>query len=773
MTLPPGTRLGFYEIVAPLGAGGMGEVYRARDSRLGREVAIKILPSETAGEISLARFEREARALATLSHPNVLSIYELARDHERTYLVTELLEGVTLRSLIEDRELTTERSLKIVTAIADGLAAAHDKGIIHRDLKPENVFITPGDRVKILDFGLARTLPTPADNDQQETGNLLSAPGTIIGTAGYMSPEQLRGDGVTPASDIFALGCILYEMLAGKRPFTGASAAEMVAAVLRGEPDLSAIPAAVTPIVRHALEKKREARYQSAHDLAFALRSVAAGRPGRRYLLAGALAAALAVVVSILLLAWPRPPARNSPTQKITSIAIMPFTNESRDPRLDYLGDGISEMVINSLSPLPGLRVMSRDSAFQYRGKAPDEIGRELAVDAVVTGRIRRAGDLIVVGAELVDARDQHQIWGERHTERSSDVFKIESEIARRISESLELQLRGEDERRLRQRSTSDPLAYSLYLQGRYEWNKRTPEGLRAAINLFQQAIDRDPNYSLAHAGLAEAYVLLGSLYGVVPPKESMPVARAAALRALSIDPGLAAPHATLGVVEHEFNWNWPAAEEQFRKAIQINPNYATGHHWYGMFLVYRGRFEEGLAEVRRAESLDPLSMVIKADIAQALFMAHRFDEAIRQARAVIDLAPGFWLPHLLLGLASAEKGMTAEATAAIEKAVELGGHDGAVGSLAVLYTRSGRRKEAEALLRRTERDAATRYVPPFTFFALHAGMGDYELAFAALDRAFEERSGFITVLEVLPTLDPIRQDPRFRKRIERLRQGK
>lgn len=765
----------------------MGEVYRARDKRLGRDVAIKILPEPLAKNAdALARFEREARTLATLSHPNILCIYELGLQGEERYLVTELLEGSTLRTIIRENALKPDRTIRLATGIAEGLAAAHAKGIIHRDLKPENIMITPDDRVKILDFGLARPIQLPTHRKEGDTYTLISTPGAVLGTIAYMSPEQLRGQNLTASSDVFSFGAILYEMVSGNKAFSGETQVETIASILREEPETLRAQPELHAIVTHCVDKRSERRFQSGEDLAFALRSVAASRGDvsswksprapsvrRRNLILAPIAIGLLLAILAALSRWQRPaPAEEILISRpISSLAVLPFVNVSSNRTLDYLSDGIPDMVINNLSPLSGLRVMSRGSSFPYKGKtmSPQSVARELGVDAVITGRVQQIGESLIVSAELVDGRDQRQIWGDRFTQKLSDVFEIEGQIAQRISEKLKIKLSGEDKQRLSRRATVDPKAWGLYLQARYEWNKRTPEALRSAIKLFQQAIDHDPNYSLAYAGLADSYVLLGGIYDVVPPLESIPVARAAARRALELDPELAEPHAALGVIHHEFEWRWGAAEAEFRKAIELNPNYATAHQWYGMFLVYRGRFDEGLREVRIAEDLDPLSMVIKADIAQAFFMAGRFDESIRQSKTVIDMFPGFWFPHLFLGLAYEQKSMLPEAITSVERAVELGGHAGAVGTLAYLYARAGRRADALALLAKIERASAEQYVSPFTFFAVHGALGDMDRAFLYLDRAFEERSSWMTVLHVLPTLRPVRSDPRFAAMVEKV----
>ena len=517
MPLTPGTRLGPYEVLAPLGAGGLGEVYRARDTRLGREVAIKVLPeSLAANPAPLSRFEREAKAVAALSHPNILAIHDVGRHEAVNFAVMELLEGETLRSRLASR-ISWSTAVEIGVAIADGLAAAHAKGIVHRDLKPENIFITSDGRVKILDFGLARMKPAPSPDGTTLPADTIE--GTVMGTVGYMSPEQVRGEPVDAPGDIFSLGCILYEMLSGQRAFSRESAPQTMAAILETQPaDLSAsgrqIPLELSRIVTHCLEKHPQQRFQSAQDLAFALRATG-GIPSHEAQPALALrlprrawfAVALVVLAAAGLLYW-----KFRPTPVIDSLAVLPFTNVGANPDAEYLTDGITENLINNLSQLPKLRVVPRSLAFSYKGKHvdPRKAGHELNVGAVLMGRIVQRGESLNIQTELVDVENVSQLWGQQYDRKLSDIIVVQEEISKAVTARLGLRPSGEVERRLTRRYTENPEAHQLYLQGRFLWNRRTAQTLQRAAEYFQSAIDKDPTYALAWAGLAENHRACG-----------------------------------------------------------------------------------------------------------------------------------------------------------------------------------------------------------------------------------------------------------------------
>jgi serine/threonine-protein kinase len=781
VTLPAGTRLGPYEILAPIGTGGQGQVYRARDARLGREVAIKVLSDQLAQDPeSLARFEREARAIAALAHPNILDVHDVGNEAGIAYLVTELLDGEALRGRLTGSPLPWRTAVEIGLAVADGLASAHTHGIVHRDLKPENIFLTFDGRVKILDFGLARQEPEKST----ESSATIATPtrtGTVMGTFGYMSPEQARGGHADARSDIFALGCVLYEMVTGRRAFFGESPADAQAAVLRDEPKdpadlVTGLPDHLRLVILRCLAKHPASRFESARDLAFALKVVgpepARGPtpppPGPRVALPIVILTALAVLASLAIFGVPTWLHRAAP---IDSLAVLPFANASKDPNVDYLSDGITESLINSFSQLPQLRVLPPTTVFAYKGKDPLKAGRELGVRAVLTGRVLQQGDSLVVQAELTEMKRGSQMWGKRFHEKFSDAFVVQEGIAREISQSLRLKLTGEEEKRLSKRYTENAEAYDLYLKGRYYWNKRTGESIGKSIQFFQSAIERDPKYALAYAGLADSFLLV-AFYGARPPKEFWPKARAAARRALEIDESLAEAHALLADLKYLFEWDWSGAEREFRRAIELNPNYPTAHQWYANYLAVLRRPKEACAEILRAERLDPLNLVISMDVGlTCYYAAGDYDKAIEQYRRVLELDPDFYLAHLYLGLAHVRRNDLADAVREIAIAerlepdepdpIALRGYAAGV---------AGRRIEAEKALADLEALSKRRYVSAFPIAWVCVGLGDKDLAFKWLEKAYEERAGRIVYLNVEQAFDPLRSDPRFIDLLRRMK---
>ncbi len=781
MSLPTGTRLGPYEIVAALGAGGMGEVYRARDPRLNRDVAIKVLPERLAQDPqALARFEREAMAVAALSHPNILALYDAGVEHGVSYAVAELLDGETLRTRLERGALPWRKAVEIATALAEGLAAAHSSGIIHRDLKPENIFLTSAGRVKILDFGLAR-LKTTAARASDSAIPTRTSEYAVMGTAGYMSPEQIRGKPADAPSDIFALGCVLYEMIAGRRAFARPTAPEILSAILNEEPPTLAdsgkeLPADLQAIIDHCLEKDPGQRFQSARDLAFALRAAAgtarsalhaAPRHTRKRITRSAWAGAAVLLLAVAaFLLW-----RATAQGPIESLAVLPFVNVTADPNTEYLSDGITENLINSFSQFPGLRVVPRTLAFAYKGRQidPRNAGRELNVRAVLMGRVMQRGDSLNIQAELVDVREVSQLWGRQYNRRLSDILSVQEDIAGEVSQKLRLKPTVEHQQRLARRSTENTEAYQAYLKGRYYWNRRTEQTLKRAIEYFQQAIDIDPGYARAHAGLADCYAVY-SEYEVESPRESGPKAGAAAAKALEIDDTLAEPHTSLAFSKVQYEWDWAGAEREFRRSIELDPNYATAHQWYSIYLTAIGRTAQALASVRRAQELDPLSLAITSQVGQALHLARRYDEAIEQIRKALEMDPNFARGHLFLGMPYEQKLMYQEALAEHEKALELsGGSPLALGALGHAYAVSGQRGKALKTLADLRELSRHRYVAPFDSAVVYAGLADKERTFEWLEKAFDDRSSRMKFLNVDPRFDPLRSDPRFASLLRRM----
>jgi TolB-like protein/Tfp pilus assembly protein PilF len=770
MPLSPGTRLGPYEILSPLGAGGMGEVYSARDTRLDRLVAVKVLPEHLAGSAAArSRFEREAKAVAALSHPNILALYDVGAEQGVYFVVTELLEGETLRKRLERGARPWRDVVAIGAAVADGLAAAHAKGVIHRDLKPDNIFLTSDGRVKILDFGLARVKPRSCG--EQSSAPTATEAGTVMGTVGYMSPEQVRGETADAPSDLFSLGCVLFEMLAARRPFARETAAQTMAAILDVDPpELAAdLPAELRRLVNHCLEKAPARRFQSAHDLAFALRacddSAAPARPRRRLTWIAPAAAALLALGTYFY--W-----RGAPGQAVDSLAVLPFVNAGGGGAQEVLSDGIAENLTNTLSQLPRLRVVARSLAFRHRGPNvdPQKAGRDLNVRAVLTGRVAERDGLLNVQAELMNVGDGAQLWGGQYSRTFSEILALQREIADAVAARLNLKPTAEQKQRLAKRSTANPEAFQFYINGRYHWNLRNEAALRRAVGYFQKAIDRDPAYALAWAGLADCYALFNS-YQVEPPRESGPKAAAAAAKALEIDDTLAQAHASQAMSRMAYDWDWPGAEREFRRAIDLDPDYATAHHWFAVLLLALGRHEEALASLKRAQQLDPLSIIISSDIGMALHLARRNDEAIAQFRKALEMAPYFVAGHRPLGAAYREKGMYAEAIAEFEKAVEVSpGQPFALGWLGHAYAVAGRRERARQVIAELAALAGRRYVPPFGTALVYLGLGDTGRTFEWLEKAFNDRALDMIFMKSDPRFDGLRSDPRFADLLRRMK---
>ncbi|HEY6066896.1 MAG TPA: protein kinase [Thermoanaerobaculia bacterium] len=765
MPLLARTLLDRYEVLSPIGAGGMGEVYRARDLRLGREVAVKVLPENLSGDPdALARFEREARAIAALSHPNLLAIYDFGADAGVSFAVTELLHGETLRAALAPGAFLWRRAAAVGASLAEGLAAAHSRGIVHRDLKPDNVFLTSEGRVKILDFGLARWVRDEAapggvggDPTSAPTTPDPTQPGTVLGTVGYMSPEQVRGEPTTASSDLFAFGCVLHEMLTGQPAFSGGTAFERMAAILRDEPPPPSrlspgVPAEIDRLVARCLEKSAARRPGSAAELATELHGLASA------------GASDPTIASSAVNRLARRPARGK------SLAILPFVNPGADPEMEYLTEGITESLIGGLSQLRKLRVMARSTMFRFRGDAdPQQVGRELGVGTVLSGRVTARGEKLSISVELVDASNGWRLWGGRYDRSAGDLLSMQEEIAREITANLKLTLEPEQKKRLATRYAADREAYPLYLKGRYHWNKGTVPGLKKALELFEQAIEKDPTYALAWAGVSDCYAMLGmDRFAALPPREAYPKAKAAARKALEIDDGLAEAHTSLAYARL-VSWEWEEAEEEFRRAIQRNPEYAQAHHFYGFQLASRGRSEEALAEFRHALEIDPLSLITNADYGWAYYCAHRYDEAIEQLGKTIEMDARFPQTYLWLGLACQAKGLADQSIAAFEEGIRLtNGNPTFVAGKGVTLVLAGRRAEAEAILADFEERRKTQYVPIASMVQMNIALGNRDAAFDWLGKAAEYRASFMMPIQVYPFFDPIRADPRFGELLER-----
>jgi serine/threonine-protein kinase len=823
MKIAAHTKLGRYEILSQIGAGGMGEVYLAEDIRLHRKVALKILPENIATDKErLLRFEREAQAASALNHPNIITIHEIGEIEDQLFIATEFIEGETLREKVEKNDLDVYESVRISEQIAAALSVAHQAHIIHRDIKPENIMIRRDGYVKILDFGLAKLVeknPNTLDAEAETRAQVNTKAGMILGTVAYMSPEQARGKDIDERTDIWSLGICLYEMLTGRQPFTGETTSDTIAAILTKEPKPldENLPSELQRIVRKTLQKDANKRYQTAKDLLIDLEDVKeelkfqsklerTAAPNREepktqilnattadvahttssaeYIASGikqhksvSIAALLVLLLALLGLGyWFLGNRLATPTQ-IESIAVMPFVNEGGNVDVEYLSDGMTETLINNLSQLPRLSVKARSSVFHYKGKtvSPQTVGAELTVQAILNGRVAQRADNLILSLELVDARTGNQIWGEQYNRKTTDLVALQSEIARDVSQKLRTKLSGADEQKLSKNSTANPEAYQLYLKGRYHWNKRTAVDIRKSVDYFKQAVDKDPNYALAYAGLAQAYILIPN-YTRDSPKEPYEKARAAAMKALEIDETLADAHTALATVKNEYDWNFLEAEKEFKRAIELNPNDATTHQWFGEYLSIVSRMDEAIAEMKRAQELDPLSLIINSELGFTYTENRQYDQAIEQLRKTIEMDTNFPRAHQYLSIAYEGKGMFEEAISEFEKYSILNGISPDEAAKEATGLREGYKKlGAKGYWRKqiefSEKSRASQSdsSPPLSVEAsFYARLGEKEQALALLEKAYEQKDAYVANLKS-PIYDSLRSEPRFQDLIRRI----
>jgi len=828
--LSANTTLSHYRIVSKLGAGGMGEVYLAQDtSELGRTVALKILAAEVAGDKDrLQRFIQEARTVSNLNHPNILTVYEFGKDETTSFMATEYVDGATLRQHVSERRMKLVEVMDVAIQIVAALNAAHEAGVTHRDLKPENVMVRRDHIVKVLDFGLAK--PSAASPDEQidsEAGTKVfvqTEPGLVMGTASYMSPEQSIGKGVDHRTDIWSAGVVLYEMIAGVVPFQGKDIHRQIIAIQEQETaalsqQVEGMPERLEEIVAKCLAKEKDERYQTAKDLLIDLRNLrrkldvdaeiertvapefrstsAASRArtqsastidegtntqtmrttsSAEYLVSGIkqhkLAAGLVFTLIIIASAVGLSLYLRTPKSAVgfESIAILPFENRGNAADTEYLSDGLAESLIYRLSQLPNLKVSPRSSVFRYKGKEIDveKVGSELGVDAVMSGRMTQRGENLSISVELIDAGNNKIIWGEQYERKMSDLLSTQREIATTIAEKLQLKLSGEGAKGITKQYTESNEAYQLYLKGRFLWNKRTSESVKRSVEFYNQAIGKDPAFALAYSGLAETYVLFPD-YDVASAKASMPQARAAALRALELDESLAEAHTALGWYLASFEYDWAGGEREFRRAIELNPKYATAHQWLAQLLAQTKRFDEGQTEAKLALESDPLSPVISFSIGWQLFLARRYDDALKEFQRTASVYPDF--PAVTSGFCWSyyAKGDLAHAVPACRKTRELIPDAYNTGYLSLVLGRAGQREEARKLLAELKNQSSRREIPSVAFAFAYMGLDQKEEAMAMLEKEVEERGYWSSAFASQPELDEFRSDPRFKELLRRM----
>jgi serine/threonine protein kinase/Tfp pilus assembly protein PilF len=829
LTIDVGTKLGRYEICSKIGEGGMGEVYLAEDAQLHRKVALKVLPTDlAANQDRMRRFIQEAQAAAALNHPNIAHIYEIGESDGTNFIAMEYIEGVTLREKIHQERTELSKLLRFLQHAAEGLARAHAAGIVHRDLKPDNIMVTRDGHAKIVDFGLAKLIerqPMPGGLSGEAATAVMpqhSTPGTVMGTVGYMSPEQAQGktNEIDQRSDIFSFGCILFEAVTGHKAFEGKDAIDSLNKIIREpaapisdfRPDL---PNHLQRIVRRCLAKDPEDRYQTIKDVAIELRDLrhelaaergldvkvtpaavtnATGEPGTKeeasqtaadpisgstsykgpstsshpssaeYIVSGIKQHKLALVIALLVLVGGAVGLGSYLRTKqvvIESIAVMPFVNESGNADVEYLSDGMTETLINSLSQIPNLSVKARSSVFRYKGKELDlkKVASELNVQAILTGRVVQRGGQLTLNLELIDAQTENILWGNRYERKSSDLVALQSEIARDVSNKLKPKLSGADAAKVEKNYTANAEAYQLYLKGRFYGSKRTAKDAQKSIEYFQQAAAIDSNYALAYAGLAESNWFL-ALYSYPQVNEVVPKARELALKALELDNSLAEPHSVLGVICNTYDHDFACMEREQKRAIELNPNYSEGHRRYGLLLQNLGRFEEASIAIRRALEIDPLSPVTNQQNAQLLFYERKYEESETQSKKNVELDPNFWYAHWQLFYVYRMKRDYASAVEELAKVQDARGEPDA----AKLIRESFAGGDWQGFLRSITGEHTRLKLYPYFVATFFAELGEKDKAFAMLNEAIETKDQHTAQMKVDPYMDPLRDDPRFQE---------
>ncbi len=863
-----GRDVGPYHVLALVGVGGMGEIYLAKDTRLDRRVALKLLPGKYTGdESSLRRFVREAKSASALNHPNIITIHDIGQIDDLQFIATEFIEGHNLRQLMRSARMKIGEAVNIAIQTTSAIRAAHEAGIVHRDIKPENIMVRPDGLVKVLDFGIAKLTERPAgltDAGAGEISGISTLPGIVVGTPRYMSPEQARGQKIDERTDIFSLGTVIYEMIAGRRPFEGETPTDVIAALLGNEPPplstyLPGVPQWLEQIVAKALTKECERRYQTAKEMqadlkrlreglnyqarldqhvAYALRDIdndnkteaparnyntvvdvkperdyrtvvdtppggpalikeemeankpeTAAGPGSkesssreivartkratpRWQIAGGALLAIALL-GLIFLFWPFGKTQvTEPVAGLQSIAVLPFKSLSGSNTDEYLGVGLTDSLITRLGAVKRVSVKPTSAVLKY-GRAdqdPVAAGRELGVDAVLEGSVRKSGERIRVTVQLVSVKTGGQLWADTFDEKASDVFTVEDRVSTRVTSTLSLKLTEEERRQLAKRATGSTEAYEMYLKGRFYWNKRTPDTLMKSTVFFEQAIALDPNFALAYAGLADSCVLLGSrIYGVLPPVETMPKAKKAAIKAIELDETLAEAHASLGLVKLRYEWDWAGAEQSFKHAIELNPQYAPAYQWLSDYFMAMGRGDEAIAEMKLAREADPSSAIINSVTSVPYYYARQYDRAIEECRKSLEKDQDSYIPHLIMALSYAEKKMYEESLAAMQKGMPGLGNSGET-TMAYLYAVSGRRAEALKVIEKFKQSSKQTYIAPSQIALIYSGLKDAEHTIEWLERAYNDKVTALMYIKVDPKYDWIRSDPRFVSLMQRMK---
>jgi eukaryotic-like serine/threonine-protein kinase len=770
-----------YQIIEELGKGGMGKVYKVFDKEIEAKIALKLIKPEVAADkTTIERFRNELKIARDISHKNICRMYDLGKEAGNYFITMEYVQGEDLKRLIRKMgQLSPGQAISIGKQICEGLAEAHRLGVVHRDLKPQNIMVDEDGNARIMDFGIARSIMAKG----------ITGAGVMIGTPEYMSPEQVEGKEADLRSDIYSLGIVLYEMVTGRVPFEGDTpftiGVKHKSEIPKNPREINAqIPEDLGRLILKCMAKDKDKRYQSTKDVAEDLARIekelptteklipkrrakteqAPGVGQRKYVLYGAVVVLAVIVVAAGIFLF------SGRGKEITSIAVMPFSyGGSGGTEMEYLAEGMTESIINKLSQLSSLKkVIARSSVFHYKGKeiVPKVAGQELGVEAVLISKMYQRGDEFSINVELVKTADNSRIWGDQYKRKASEIFHVQDEISSSIADNLRLKLIGEELKRITKHYTESAEAYRAYVRGRFFWDKRTEEGLKAAIDYFQVAIGKDPKYALAYAGLADSYALLPE-YSAFPAKEASEKTKAAAAKALEIDDALSEAHASLAEIKESWDWDWGSAEKEFKRAIELNPGYATAHHWYALLLMKLGRHDESLVEIKKAQELDPLSLIINANAGFILYNARRTDEAIEHYRKALEMDPSFGELHKYMGWAYAQKGLHEEALEETQKAIILSGRiPPYLSVLGYVYALSGKKNDALKIIDELKTVSDDKYL----IAEVYAGLGEKDQAFEYFQKACEGRSPWMPHFKVDPKLDSLRSDPRFKVLLKRMK---